>query len=238
MIRSRRRVATAAILLWAVALLSGCSSQGSSPLPDIRTQPATQAAPGEEHTQLTYASPCDDGSTTCTYCDNGRAINAPPVPLADDNCTACADSTDNGGGPVATIPRNQPCNGARAVNTTANGQSGHNNAISNTFEVFVTAGGNAYLVGYEYQTYGGAEYFQGNFTWGGSVSGGIPVLQIGGSFATSSPIVPWSTSTYQTFKNFINAVGLAGYSLPRPYSLVTAGANLNTVDCYAGGTAA
>lgn len=135
---------------------------------------------------------------------------------------------------VATIPLDQACNGSRSPNTPANGYGGHANAISNIFEVFLHENSTAYLIGWEYQDYQSQEYYQPNFTWDGSISAGAAALNVGGSVATSAPILSWNNNIYTDFQDALSAEGLVGKALPFPYDLMMPQASLNKVDCYSG----
>jgi hypothetical protein len=115
----------------------------------------------------------------------------------------------------------------RPNNGSVNGKSDHNDLISNTREVWF--GGQFF--GWEYQTYGGAEYFQPDNTF--SVSAGVISVSSG-----SGPIVPWGGSLANALKNIGNSIGATGNpSFPGKWGTVKSNSGVTTVKCPPGSTA-
>ncbi len=136
-----------------------------------------------------------------------------------------ADNMDDGSC-VATLPKSQQCANARPLNTPANGESGHNNQISNVLEVYAHVGNTTQLLGWNYQTYGGQEYFQFAFTL--SVGAGVVSMS-----TATGPTIPNSGNFYQMLLGYAKDLNIAQSQLPYPLDVMNKLTRVNEVDCYA-----
>lgn len=103
--------------------------------------------------------------------------------------------------------------------------------------MFVTVNKAAEEIGFEYQTYGGQEYFQLDGTFSGAVSGGVAVFNVSAGYSMAAPIVPFNGNVYDALQAILAASGVpATAALPSPLNAISSGggALISKVDCYAG----
>lgn len=134
---------------------------------------------------------------------------------------------------VQTISRENSCNGSMIPDTSINGSTNHADQISNVFQVFADVGSIIQPIGWEYQTYGGAEYFQlaGNFSLG--VGGTVGFVSVTASAGTSvGPIVPFSGSFYKALSVIVAADRFAMSQLPPPWNAITPNTTFRASECY------
>lgn len=124
------------------------------------------------------------------------------------------------------------CNGGRALNSTANGQDGHNNMIATEYEDFLNIGGVVQPMGWEYVTYGQQEYFQFAITISVSAGGSIGVVSVGGGLGTTQgAIVPYNGSVYNAFMGYLNMLHIAKSALPSPWNVLSPNTRGSRIKC-------
>jgi hypothetical protein len=156
------------------------------------------------------------------------------VPPQYNGGSQCTD--DGSGNGVLCIAANTDCKNAQAMNTSANNQPGHNNMISNIFQIDGQFAGNILPIGYEYQTYGRQEYFQPFITIGtgldAGVNAGFASIGISISISTSAnPIIPFHGSVWSALVSFMNATNTSQSSLPSPYPGMTSQTGVSRMEC-------
>lgn len=146
---------------------------------------------------------------------------------------------EGGPGCVATVSNNQQCYSAPVKNTPI-GSGGHDNSISNVFVDSLDTNGAFTVIGYEYQTYGGKEYWQFAGQLSVGVSGGISFVSVSAGASLNAPIVPYSGNLSTDLGESLSSMG---DSAAMPFNAVgllsniisAAGSNsIVRADCYAG----
>lgn len=124
------------------------------------------------------------------------------------------------------------CNGGRALNSSANGQDGHQNMIATEYEDFMNVNGVVQPMGWEYVTYGQQEYFQFAFSISITAGGTINVVSLGGGASTTEGvIVPYSGSAYNSFMGYLNMLHIAKNLLPFPYNALAPTTSATRIKC-------
>ncbi len=109
------------------------------------------------------------------------------------------------------------CTGAKNIDQPASDaiNNQHSNRISGELEVAVVVGSGQQVIGWEYQTYGGQEYFQFAFTF--SVSAGAVSASTG-----SGPLFPFKGSVFNVVQGLAKMLGTTQQQLPVPFRTMTA----------------
>lgn len=140
---------------------------------------------------------------------------------------------------VATVANNQQCYSAPVKNTPI-GSGGHNNSISNVFVDSLDTNGSFTVIGYEYQTYGGQEFWQFAGQLSVGVSGGVSFVSVSAGASLNAPIVPYNGNLTTDLGESLNSMVDSG---AMPFNAIgllakiisAAGSNLIVrADCYAG----
>jgi hypothetical protein len=134
---------------------------------------------------------------------------------------------------VATRSDGKParCTDAMWPTTSVNDRADHGDAISNVFAIsYRSPAGLEAPVGYEYQTYGGREYFQPFLA--PSANLGIITVTLGGRGHT--PVVPFAGSFADDLRRLAATFGADAANLPSPYSDIASQgeAGVRRTPCY------
>ncbi len=109
------------------------------------------------------------------------------------------------------------CTGAKNINQPASDtiNKQHSNLISGELEVsLVRHGGGTQTLGWEYQTYGGQEYFQ--FAQTVSVNAGVVSVTVG-----PGAVIPFKGSVYGAVQGLAKILGTTQQSLPASFNTMT-----------------
>lgn len=178
---------------------------------------------------------CPSGAT----CSSGNAPGSEgsmPEPECPDSIGGGSGPCGGGPAPIAVLPRSSPCYGAMPVNAPI-GNGGHNNSISNVFIDSLATPTGFEPIGYEYQTYGGSEFWQFAGQVGVSVSGGVSFVSIGVGLSMNAPLVYYNGNLMTDLTETVSALGFPGSAVPMGAlaAAVKAGMNdLDRADCYSG----
>lgn len=128
------------------------------------------------------------------------------------------------------IASGAPCQNAIPKNETVNGNSDHNDMVSNAFALYaqIDGGAGSQQIAYEYQTYGGQEYIQFFVTPSAGVNAGPFSFGVG---STSPPIVPFNGDTYSALQDAAAMVGMAMTALPAPLNDVAPTTGITKTEC-------
>jgi len=226
------------MVLLATSALAACAG-GMSGIPRVAStaaetrsvtpmsNPCAQAPDSVGVVGVTTTSSCQDCQTsgTCQTCPNGSqadgcAIGAPGPPPGWNNCVIGCNPA-NPGDPINVGPPCKPvssciafdatCPGALAENTTTDGTNQHDSQISNVLSFWFDQPSGNYELAYEYQTYGGQEYIQFNYT----ISVAIGPISVG---ASMGPLYHMNGSWFATLQSVLSDVHKTTKDLPWPYN--------------------
>jgi len=116
--------------------------------------------------------------------------------------------------PTPCVAFNASCPGALSPNTTTDGTNQHNSQISNVLSFWFDQPSGNFELAYEYQTYGGQEYIQFNYT----ISVAIGPLSVGTSVG---PLYHMNGSWFATLQSVLNDVHKTTKDLPPPYNALS-----------------
>lgn len=174
-----------------------------------------EATPGIMNAEVdTYlGTTCEEMWVPDNYTATGGYIGGGDIGTT---CSAGNADSSKPGCLVAFTPRTCPY-GARPLGSPASDlvNKQHSNAISGELEVAVAApGGGSQLIGWEYQTYGGQEYFQFAFTF--SVSVGVVSMT-----SAAGPIFPFKGGLFGIVQGLARMLGTTQSKLPWPLNTMT-----------------
>ncbi len=155
---------------------------------------------------------------------NGCVIGCTPVGPTPGPCDGIAGRNHGNvvgrdinpcGGPIAS---GASCDDALEPNSSVNGLKDHGDMISGRFGIFSQSGtGISQEIGYEYQTYGGQEYFEPFIT----ISVGVNLGPIGISGGNAHyPIIPFNGNFASALQELSGYLHVTASSLPVPLNLV------------------
>jgi hypothetical protein len=223
-------------------LLTSCGGASPELGPTASTR-AIQTPKNAAHPDYVVQQNCTSGTDADGNCcpDGDISDGFSCEPLSDLNGAFAPGAVPlpTGSGEVAVLPKASPCYAAALINTPLSGE-GHDGAISNVFVYMeqtpaVGGGYSLTLVAYEYQTYGGSEYWQFAGTISASASVGVSFASISAGASLNAPYVPFSSSIATDLSNTLSAIGYTGPDSPVGglATIVSAGiSSLKKYDCY------
>jgi len=192
-------------------------------------QPGSQPVPGTHRAQTITITGCydvyygpdyktglvtPDDTYEYSYCNY---INTPdPTSPAPPDGGGCPTTSTSGmeaaiGGCIA---KGTDCSDALAQDTTTDGTDAHDSQISARFAIWDNNSTSNAIIGYEYQTYGGQEYYE----FGYGLSGSLGFGPVSGSVGAPPHILyPSHGSVYQTIQWLMNLTHTLQSTLPGPF---------------------
>jgi hypothetical protein len=143
---------------------------------------------------------------------------------------------------LVKLKRDQQCAGAMPINSPLVNDT-HDGSVSNVFilEAVNSSTGVIQQIGWEYQTYGGTEYFQPNASFSVGVSGGVAFVSISASAGTgTAPYLPFNSNGYTLMQELAGALStefgrtVNPSMLPGIFGQITGQYPLRQLECYSG----